>query len=199
MQKVTKSLSAEEARDARKWFVVDAEDAVLGRLATRVAGVLRGKHNPAFTPHVDCGDFVVSASMDRSAKLWDVVTGRAKQAFRGHVDSVNSVCFQPFSNTIATGSGDKTVSLWDCRSGLCVQTFYGHQNAVNDTAFAMRGDVVARRRCKCWAGSVLSSIFARRAPASATHATNISMVTSHLAPGSSMVTGYGVEPRASFG
>ena len=81
--------------------------------------------------------------MDQSAKLWDVVTGKAKQAFRGHVDSVNSVCFQPFSNTIATGSGDKTVSLWDCRSGLCVQTFYGHQNAVNDTAFAMRGDVVA--------------------------------------------------------
>ena len=63
----------------------------------------------------DCGDFVVSASMDQCAKLWDVVTGKAKQAFRGHVDSVNSVCFQPFSNTIATGSGDKTVSLWDCR------------------------------------------------------------------------------------
>lgn len=43
----------------RKWYVVNAEEAVLGRLATRVATILRGKHKPTFTPHVDCGDFVV--------------------------------------------------------------------------------------------------------------------------------------------
>ena len=41
------------------WFVVDAEDQVLGRLATRIAHVLRGKHKPTFAPHVDNGDFVV--------------------------------------------------------------------------------------------------------------------------------------------
>ena len=43
----------------RKWFVVDAEGAVLGRLATRVATVLRGKHKPTFAPHLDVGDHVV--------------------------------------------------------------------------------------------------------------------------------------------
>ena len=43
----------------RTWYVIDAEDLVLGRLATRVATVLRGKHKPTFTPHVDTGDFVV--------------------------------------------------------------------------------------------------------------------------------------------
>jgi len=43
----------------RNWFVVDASDFELGRLATRVAMVLRGKHKPTFTPHVDMGDFVV--------------------------------------------------------------------------------------------------------------------------------------------
>ena len=43
----------------REWFVVDASDVILGRLATRVATVLRGKHKPTFTPHVDCGDFVI--------------------------------------------------------------------------------------------------------------------------------------------
>jgi large subunit ribosomal protein L13 len=59
MQKVTKSLSVEEARAARQWFVVDAAGLPLGRLATRVAATLRGKRNPAFTPHVDCGGFVV--------------------------------------------------------------------------------------------------------------------------------------------
>ncbi|MGE4571388.1 MAG: 50S ribosomal protein L13 [Candidatus Izemoplasmatales bacterium] len=43
----------------RKWFVVDAAGKTLGRLATEVATVLRGKHKPTFTPHVDCGDYVV--------------------------------------------------------------------------------------------------------------------------------------------
>ena len=43
----------------RNWYVIDAEGINLGRLATRVADVLRGKHKPTFTPHVDCGDFVI--------------------------------------------------------------------------------------------------------------------------------------------
>ena len=44
---------------ARNWYVVDAEGQTLGRLATKVANVLRGKHKPTFTPHVDCGDYVI--------------------------------------------------------------------------------------------------------------------------------------------
>ena len=43
----------------RKWFVVDAEGKTLGRLATEVAAILRGKHKPTFTPHVDTGDHVI--------------------------------------------------------------------------------------------------------------------------------------------
>ncbi len=43
----------------RKWFVVDAKGQTLGRLSTEVAAVLRGKHKPTFTPHVDCGDYVI--------------------------------------------------------------------------------------------------------------------------------------------
>jgi large subunit ribosomal protein L13 len=43
----------------RKWFVVDAAGKTLGRLSTEVASVLRGKHKPTFTPHVDCGDYVI--------------------------------------------------------------------------------------------------------------------------------------------
>jgi len=59
MQRVTKSLSVEAAREGRSWYVVDADGQSLGRLATRIAAALRGKNNPAFTPHVDCGDFVI--------------------------------------------------------------------------------------------------------------------------------------------
>lgn len=43
----------------RNWYVIDAEGVSLGRLATRVADVLRGKHKPTFTPNIDCGDFVI--------------------------------------------------------------------------------------------------------------------------------------------
>ena len=43
----------------RTWYVIDAEDLVLGRMASQVASILRGKNKPTFTPHVDCGDYVI--------------------------------------------------------------------------------------------------------------------------------------------
>ncbi len=49
----------------RNWYVVDATDMTLGRLATKVATVLRGKHKPTYTPHIDCGDFVVVVNADK--------------------------------------------------------------------------------------------------------------------------------------
>ncbi len=49
----------------RKWVLVDAQDQVLGRLATRIADTLRGKNKPVFTPHLDCGDFVVVINADK--------------------------------------------------------------------------------------------------------------------------------------
>ena len=55
----TRSLTTEAARAARRWYVADADGKVLGRLASRVAGVLRGKENASFSPHLDAGDFVV--------------------------------------------------------------------------------------------------------------------------------------------
>jgi len=54
-----RTFSAKPGEIDRTWFVVDASEFELGRLATRIAHVLRGKHKPGFTPHVDTGDFVV--------------------------------------------------------------------------------------------------------------------------------------------
>lgn len=51
--------------DARKWHVVDADGVVLGRLAVRVADILRGKNKPVFTPHLDAGDFVVVINAEK--------------------------------------------------------------------------------------------------------------------------------------
>ena len=56
---MSKSFMANAQNIQHKWYVVDAADLVLGRLSTEVATLLRGKHKPTFTPHVDCGDYVI--------------------------------------------------------------------------------------------------------------------------------------------
>ncbi len=66
--------SAKPAEVEHRWYVVDATDMVLGRLATRIATVLRGKHKPIFTPHVDTGDYVIVVNCEK-VKL----TGRKRE------------------------------------------------------------------------------------------------------------------------
>ena len=60
-----KTISANKETVQKEWFVVDAKDEVLGRLASKVAIVLRGKHKPSFTPHVDCGDNVIIINAEK--------------------------------------------------------------------------------------------------------------------------------------
>lgn len=72
--KSTAMLTREDALADRRWVVIDARDQVLGRVACEAANLLRGKTKPSFTPHVDCGDFVVIVNADQ-VKL----TGRKHQ------------------------------------------------------------------------------------------------------------------------
>lgn len=72
--KITPSLSKKDALSQRQWLLVDAAGVTLGRLATHVALWLRGKHKPQFTPHVDCGDFVVVINAEKvvlTGKKWE--------------------------------------------------------------------------------------------------------------------------------
>ena len=76
-----KSFIAKPAEVERKWYVVDADGKTLGRLASEVASVLRGKNKPTFTPHVDCGDYVIVINAEKVA-----VTGkkRAEKIYKKH-------------------------------------------------------------------------------------------------------------------
>jgi large subunit ribosomal protein L13 len=76
-----KSYMARPLEVERKWYVVDAEGQTLGRLATEIATVLRGKNKPQYTPHVDTGDFVVVVNAEKV-----VVTGRKaeQKVYRRH-------------------------------------------------------------------------------------------------------------------
>ena len=60
-----KTVSANKETVEKEWYIVDAENVVLGRLASVVAMVLRGKHKPSFTPHVDCGDHVIVMNAEK--------------------------------------------------------------------------------------------------------------------------------------
>lgn len=69
-----KTYVAKEHEVEKKWYLVDAQDMVLGRLASQIAVRLRGKHKPIFTPHADTGDFVVVINADKVAltgNKWD--------------------------------------------------------------------------------------------------------------------------------
>jgi large subunit ribosomal protein L13 len=65
-----KTYSAKPEDIVRRWYIVDADGLTLGRMATTIANVLRGKNKPIFTPHMDCGDFVIVINADKI-----VVTG----------------------------------------------------------------------------------------------------------------------------
>jgi len=60
-----KTVSANKETVQKEWFIVDAKDEILGRLASKIAYILRGKHKPSFTPHVDCGDNVIVINAEK--------------------------------------------------------------------------------------------------------------------------------------
>lgn len=60
-----RTYSAKPHEIQREWLVVDAQGQTLGRLATQIAAILRGKHKPFYTPHVDCGDFVIVVNAEK--------------------------------------------------------------------------------------------------------------------------------------
>lgn len=83
-----KSFMANPDKIERKWYVVDAEGCTLGRLASNVASVLRGKNKPVFTPHVDTGDYVIIVNADKVK-----VTGRKldQKIYYSHSDYVGGM------------------------------------------------------------------------------------------------------------
>ena len=92
---------AKPAEVERKWYVVDAAGMPLGRLASQVAAVLRGKNKPTFTPNVDCGDFVIVLNSDKV-----VLTGRKleKKFYTYHTGYIGGLKQIPYSETMAKKS-----------------------------------------------------------------------------------------------
>ncbi len=85
-----KTESAKFEPDKRKWIVVDAENQVLGRLATQIAVRIRGKHLPTFTPHVDTGEFVVVVNADKIKLTGDKWNQKTYYRYSGYMGGVKA-------------------------------------------------------------------------------------------------------------
>lgn len=79
-----RTVSANKATVNKEWVLVDAENVVLGRLASHVAKILRGKHKPEFTPHVDCGDYVIIINAEKVKLTGKKMTDRIYLSHSGY-------------------------------------------------------------------------------------------------------------------
>ena len=105
----------------KKWYIVDAEGQTLGRLATKVATVLRGKHKPTYTPNVDCGDFVIVINTDKV-----VLTGKKLEDkfYRYHTGYIGGLKEIPYKKLMAEKSD---LAVYEAVKGMLPKNSLGRQ------------------------------------------------------------------------
>ncbi len=105
----------------RKWYVVDAEGMVLGRLASKVAAILRGKNKPTYTPNVDTGDFVIIVNTDKV-----VLTGKKleKKYYRYHTGWIGSLKEIQYKTLMATKSD---LAVYEAVKGMLPKNSLGRK------------------------------------------------------------------------
>jgi len=86
-----KTQVAKKEEVTREWYLVDAENLVLGRVATRIANVLRGKNKPTFTPSVDTGDFVIVVNADKIALTGNKLADKMYYSHSGYPGGIKSI------------------------------------------------------------------------------------------------------------
>jgi len=86
-----KTYSPKPAEIEREWYVVDAKDQTLGRLATQIAVLLRGKHKPIFAPHIDVGDFVIVVNADKIRVTGDKLETKMYYRHSGYPSGLKAI------------------------------------------------------------------------------------------------------------
>jgi len=88
------TVSAKPAEVKHEWFLVDATDKTLGRLATEIASRLRGKHKPIYTPHVDTGDYIVVINAEKVLVTGKKATDKIYHRHSGYISGITSINFE---------------------------------------------------------------------------------------------------------
>ncbi len=99
--------STKPADVIRQWYIVDATDQTLGRLATRIATVLRGKHKPSFTPHVDTGDFVIVINAEKIKLTGNKLQQKIYYRHSGYTGNLKSITAEKL---LESAHADRVVS-----------------------------------------------------------------------------------------
>ena len=133
-----------DLRNPQRPFVKDAEFALEDAIAnlqerTVLQGHLGVVWSAAYSPE---GTRLVTASDDKTARLWDVASGKLIAVLQGHTDTVWSAAFSPDGTRIVTASNDRTARLWDAATGKPVAVLEGHADAVSAASFSPDGSRV---------------------------------------------------------
>lgn len=94
-----KTFSAKAHEVKRDWYIVDATDKVLGRIATEIASRLKGKHKPEYTPHVDTGDFIVVVNAEKVRVTGQKFKEKKYWRHSGHPGGIKSITFDKLQAT----------------------------------------------------------------------------------------------------
>jgi len=104
-----KTFSAKPLEVERKWYVIDADGQTLGRVAVAAANLLRGKHKPQYTPHVDTGDFVVIVNADKITVSGKKETDKVYYHHTGYPGGLRSASFKEMMEKAPTRALEKAV------------------------------------------------------------------------------------------
>lgn len=142
---VTRSVSGEAAVSAKEYQrerAVSQSQNIWKKavFARTLADHLWGVTSVAISPD---GQTLVSGSIDKTVKIWNLPAGKLLHTLAGHANEVWSVAISPDGKTLASGSGDKTVKVWDLATGTLKSTLDGHSGSVNTIAFSPDGKTLA--------------------------------------------------------
>ena len=96
---MNQTIMANDATVKRKWYVIDAKGVILGRLATKAATILRGKHKPTYTPHVDCGDMVVVINAKDIRVTGRKMKSKTYQRYSGYPSGLKEITLEKLLQT----------------------------------------------------------------------------------------------------
>mgnify|MGYP003428480466 FL=1 len=105
MNNTTHSVKAKEIE--RKWYVIDAADKPLGRVATEVARLLKGKHKPTYSTHMDCGDFVIVINSDKIVLTGNKLNDKYYRHHSGYIGGLKEISYKD----LMAKSSDKALTL----------------------------------------------------------------------------------------
>jgi len=125
-----KTYSVKKEEVVKKWYVIDAKDKVLGRVATRAASILRGKHNPRFTPHVDMGDNVIILNADKARLTGSKALNKMYYRHSGYPGGLKETTYSEMMKK------DPTFAMRNAIKGMLPRNRLGRRQLLNVKIYA---------------------------------------------------------------